>query len=224
MPASAQQTALLERYVNLSGPMQRPLGYVGAAFSRAQNSDGESKLGQLIADAHLAATQDVGATIAFMNPGGIRAPLPFKDGGAVTFADVYSVFPFDNTLVTLTLTGAQVLEILEQQWSGDYPRVLAVSRGFTYAWDPKAPAGERVVSGSVRIDGEPLGLARTYRITVNSYLAEGGDRFDVLSRGKARVSRGSSRQAIVDYLQTRSPVTPGEERRIRRADEQTLSR
>ena len=220
MPASAQQAALLERYVNLSGPLQRPLGYVGATFSRAQNSDGESKLGQLIADAHLAATKDVGATVAFMNPGGIRAPLPFKDGGAVTFADVYSVYPFDNTLVTVTLNGAQVLEILEHQWSGDYPRVLAVSTGFTYAWDSKAPPGRRIVPGSVKIDGEPLEPTRAYRITVNSYLASGGDRFDVLSRGKARVSGGSSRQAIVEYLQTRSPVTPGEERRIRRADEQ----
>ena len=220
MPASAQQAALLERYVTLSGPVQRPLGYVGAAFSRAQNSDGESKLGQLIADAHLAATKEAGANIAFMNPGGIRAPLPFKDGGAITFADVYSVYPFDNTLVTITLTGAQVLEMLEQQWSGDYPRVLAVSTGFTYAWNSKAPAGQRVVSGSVKIDGEPLEPARAYLITVNSYLAGGGDRFDVLGRGKARVSGASSRQAIVDYLKTRSPVTPGEERRIRRADEQ----
>ena len=110
--------------------------------------------------------------------------------------------------------------MLEQQWSGDYPRVLAVSTGFTYAWDPKAPAGRRVVSGSVKIDGEPLEPTRAYRITVNSYLASGGDRFDVLSRGKARVSGGSSRQAIVEYLQTRSAVTPGEERRIRRDDGQ----
>jgi 5'-nucleotidase len=178
MPASAQQVALLERYVNLSGPLQRPLGYVGTAFSRAQNSDGESKLGQLVADAHLAATKDVGATVAFMNPGGIRAPLPFKDGRAVTFADVYDVYPFDNTFVTITLTGAEVLEILEQQWSGNYPRVLAVSTGFTYAWDPKAPAGQRVVSESVKIDGEPLEPSLAYRITVNSYLAGGGDRFD----------------------------------------------
>jgi 5'-nucleotidase len=218
MPANAQLAALLERYVNLSGPLQRPVGHVTAAFSRAQNSDGESKLGQLIADAHLAATKDAGATVAFMNPGGIRAPLPFKDGGAITFADVYSVYPFDNTLVTVTLTGAQVLEILEHQWSGDYSRVLAVSTGFTYMWDPKASSGRRIVPGSVRINGEPLEPTRAYRITVNSYLAGGGDRFDVLARGEARVSAGSSRQAIVEYLQARSPVAPREERRIRRID------
>jgi 5'-nucleotidase len=218
MPANAHQAALLERYVNLSGPMQRPVGYITGAFSRAQNLDGESKLGQLIADAHLAATKDARAVLALMNPGGIRAPLPFKDGGAITFADVYSVYPFDNTLVTVTLTGAQVLEILEQQWSGDYSRVLAVSTGFTYAWDPRAPAGRRIVPGSVSINGEPLEPARAYRITVNSYLAGGGDRFDVLTRGNARVSAGSSRQAIVEYLQARSPVAPREERRIRRID------
>lgn len=219
MPASAKEAALVERYVDLSGRVQRPLGYIGATFSRAQNSDGESKLGQFVADAHLAATKGVGATVAFMNSGGIRAPLPFKDGGAVTFADVYSVFPFDDTLVTITLTGAELLETLEQQWIGDYPRVLAVSQGFTYTWDPKAPAGQRVVSGSVKIDDAPLEPTRGYLITVNSFLAGGGDRFDVFKQGEPRISGGSSRQAIVEYLETRSPVIPSEERRIRRADE-----
>ena len=218
MPASAEQAALLERYVNLSGPLQRPIGYVRAAFSRAQNSDGESRLGQLIADAHLAATKSAGAVVAFMNPGGIRAPLPFKDGGAITFADAYSVYPFDNSLVTMTLTGTELLGMLEQQWRGDYPRLLAVSAGFTYTWDSKATAGRRIVPGSVTIDGEPLEPARAYRITVNSYLAAGGDRFEVLARGRDRVTGGNSRQAIVEYLQTRSPLMPGEERRIRRVD------
>jgi 5'-nucleotidase len=218
MPGSAEQTALIERYVKLAGTLHQPVGHIAAAFSRAQNSDGESKMGQLIADAHLAATKSAGAAIAFMNPGGIRAPLPFKDGGAITFADVYSVYPFENTLVTMTLTGAQIVEMLEQQWTQDTPRLLAVSTGFSYAWDPKAPAGKRIVPGSVKIDGEPLDFGRTYRVTVNSYIAAGGDRFDVFTRGKDRVTGGSSRQALAEYLQTRSPVAPQDERRIRRID------
>jgi 5'-nucleotidase len=218
MPANAKQSALIERYVKLAGALDEPIGHVAAAFSRAQNSDGESKLGQLIADAHLAATKNAGAAIAFMNPGGIRAPLPFKDGGVITFADVYSVYPFENTLVTMTLTGAEIEQLLERQWTQDSPRLLAISSGFSYAWDPQASAGKRIVPGSVRIAGEALERGRAYRVTVNSYLAAGGDRFDVLSRGRDLIEGGSSRQAIADYVHARSPVAPPDERRIRRVD------
>jgi 5'-nucleotidase len=218
MPANAEQTALVERYVKLAGALDEPVGRVAAAFSRAQNSDGESKLGQLIADAHLAATKHAGAAIAFMNPGGIRAPLPFKDGGVITFADVYSVYPFDNTLVTMTLTGAEIEQLLERQFTQDTPRVLAISSGFGYAWGPKAWAGQHIVPGSIRIAGEPLDRGRTYRVTVNSYLAAGGDRFNVFTAGRDRVVGGSSRQAIADYVHARSPVAPADERRIRRVD------
>ncbi len=218
MPANAEQSALIERYVKLAGAQDEPIGRVAAAFSRAQNSDGESKLGQLIADAHLAATKHAGAAIAFMNPGGVRAPLPFKDGGVITFADVYSVYPFENTLVTMTLTGAEIEQLLERQFTQDTPRLLAISSGLSYAWDPKASAGGRIVPGSVRIAGGPLERGRTYRVTVNSYLAAGGDRFDVFTRGRERVEGGSSRQAIAEYLHARSPVAPPDERRIRRVD------
>jgi 5'-nucleotidase len=218
MPANAAQSALIERYVKLAGALDEPVGRLAAAFSRAQNSDGESKLGQLIADAHLAATKHAGAAIAFMNPGGIRAPLPFKDGGVITYADVYSVYPFENTLVTMTLTGAEVEQLLERQFTQDTPRVLSVSSGFGYAWDPNGSTGSRIVRGSVMIAGEPLDRGRTYRVTVNSYLASGGDRFNVFASGRDRVVGGSSRQAIADYLQARSPVAPPDERRIRRVD------
>jgi 5'-nucleotidase len=217
-PKNAAQSALIERYVQLAGALDQPVGRVAAAFSRAQNPDGESKLGQLIADAHLAATKHAGAAIAFMNPGGIRAPLPFKDGGVITFADVFSVYPFENTLVTMTLTGAEIEQILERQFTQDTPRVLSVSSGFGYGWDPNGSAGRRIVPGSVKIAGEPLQRERTYRVTVNSYMAAGGDRFDVFTRGRERVTGGSSRQAIADYLHARSPVAPADERRITRVD------
>jgi 5'-nucleotidase len=217
-PKNAAQSALIERYVKLAGALDQPVGRVAAAFSRAQNPDGESKLGQLIADAHLAATKHAGAAIAFMNPGGIRAPLPFKDGGVITFSDVFSVYPFENTLVTMTLTGAEIEQILERQFTQDTPRVLSVSSGFGYGWDPNGSSGRRIVPGSVKIAGEPLQRERAYRVTVNSYMAAGGDRFDVFTRGRDRVTGGSSRQAIADYLHARSPLAPADERRIRRVD------
>lgn len=217
-PGNAEQAALLERYTNLSGPIHRPVGRITAPFSRAPNADGESRLGQLIADAHLAAMRAAGAVVAFMNPGGIRVPLPYKDEGAITFADVYAVYPFDNTLVAMTLTGAQILELLEQQWRAASSRVLAISSGFSYAWDPKAPPGKRVVPGSVTIDGQPLEVGRSYRIAVNSYMASGGDRFNIFTAGKDRTAGRSSRDALADYLRANSPVAPSGERRIRRVD------
>ncbi len=119
---------------------------------------GESPLGQVIADAQLAATQwpeDGGAQIALMNPGGIRAALAQPTDGQVRYEDLFSVQPFYNNLVTLTLSGAQLLELLEQQWKGQAPdgRVLSVSRGFSYSWDASKPVGQRIVPGSVRLDG-----------------------------------------------------------------------
>jgi 5'-nucleotidase len=159
-----------------------------------------------------------GAVIAFMNPGGIRAPLPYKEEGAISYADVYAVYPFDNTLLAMTLTGAQILELLEQQWRGDHARVLAVSSGFSYAWDPRAPLGKRVVPGSVMLNGKPLERERAYRIAVNSYMATGGDRFNVFTNGKERTEGRSSRDALVDYLRANSPVAPANERRIRRVE------
>jgi 5'-nucleotidase len=218
IPGNAEQAALVERYVNLSGPIQRPVGRITAPFSRARNTDGESRLGQLIADTQLTAMRDAGAVLAFMNPGGIRAPLPYKDDGAITFADVYAVLPFENTLVTMTLTGAQILEILEQQWRGDHARVLAISSGFSYAWDPKAPVGKRVVPGSVSLNGQPLDAGRAYRIAVNSYMANGGDRFNMFTAGRDRTAGRTIRDALADYLRSNSPVTPASERRIRRLD------
>jgi 5'-nucleotidase len=118
----------------------------------------------------------------------------------------------------MTLSGAEIEQLLERQFTQDTPRVLSVSSGFTYAWDPNASAGRRIVPGSVRIAGEALQRERAYRVTVNSYMAAGGDRFDVFTRGRDRVTGGSSRQAIADFLHARSPVAAPDERRIRRVD------
>jgi len=213
----AAQADLLARYASLAQGLERTVGRLASPVSRRMNADGESPLGQLIADAHLAATAPAGAVVAFMNPGGIRASLEGGDGGRVSYADVYSVYPFGNTLVTVTLSGAQILGLLERQWQAPEQSVLQVSRGFTYAWDPALPAGSRIVPGSVVIHGQPMRLDASYRVTVNSFLAGGGDGLAVLREGSDRVNGADAREALIRYIGERSPVTPSGERRIRNA-------
>ena len=152
-----------------------------------KNSAGESPLGQVIADAQLAATRGAGAQVALMNPGGIRAALPQPADGQLRYEDLFSVQPFYNNLVTLTLTGAQLLQVLEQQWAGrtDGGRVLHVSQGLAYSWDSTRPVGQRVVPGSVVLNGQPLDPSANYRVAVNSFLAAGGDNFSVFKQARA---------------------------------------
>lgn len=214
--ASARVAAVVERYARLGAPLQTVVGHIKAPLARTVSADGESPLGRMIADAHLAAGRSAGAVIAFMNPGGIRAPLELAGSGEVTRANVFDVYPFDNSIVTMTLTGAQIVELLEQQWRGRFPRVMQVSGGFTYAWNPAAPPGSRVIRDSVRIAGEPLQPDRAYRVAVNSYLAQGGDGMTVLRDGTDRVETLHGREAIAQFLKERSPYAPAAERRIRR--------
>ena len=119
-------------------------------LSRAPNTAGESPLGDIIADAQLAATSasaNGGAVIAFTNPGGVRTDIARKEDGAVTYADMFASQPFRNQLVTMTLTGKQIKDMLEQQWRDPKrPRILQVSKGFSYAWDSTKPDGERVIA------------------------------------------------------------------------------
>jgi 5'-nucleotidase len=151
-----------------------------------------------------------------MNPGGIRAPLALTGSGEVTHTNVFDVYPFNNVVVTMTLTGAQIVEFLEQQWRGEFPRVMQVSSGFAYAWNPSAPPGSRVVRESVTLDGAPLESDRPYRVAVNSYLAQGGDGMAVLREGKDPVQTIGGREAIASYIEKHSPLAPASERRIRR--------
>src|SRR5882757_1282939 len=115
-----EQTALLESYDRVAAPLANKVaGSVTETLSRAPNAAGESPLGDIIADAQLAATSAAasgGAVIAFTNPGGIRIDISRKEDGAVTYADIFASQPFRNQLVTLTLTGKQIKDALEQQW------------------------------------------------------------------------------------------------------------
>ncbi len=167
------------KYVDASKAYtQRPIGKIDRAAPKNEGAEGGAggPLGNLLADAQLGATRSAGAQIAFMNPFGIRAPLVPAADGTLTFGDIYLNQPFGNNVVTATMTGAQIKATLEQGLDDTGPKqVLAPSAGFAFAYDPARPSGDRIVS--ITLEGQPLVMARGYRVTVNGFLALGGDGF-----------------------------------------------
>jgi 5'-nucleotidase len=210
---NAEQTALIESYDRLAAPIaNRPAGSVSETLSRAPNHAGESPLGDIIADAQLAATSTAangGAVIAFTNPGGVRTDIARKEDGSVTYADLFASQPFRNQLVTLTLTGTQIKDMLEQQWRDPKrSRILQVSKGFSYAWDGSKGAGERIIAERMSLNGQPVDPAASYRVTVNNFLFVGGDGFTVLTQGTAPQTGIYDVDALDGYFRANSPVGP----------------
>ena len=215
----SEQTALIDAYDKVARPIaERRAGEITATLSRTPNASGESALGDVVADAQLAATSDAatgGAVIALTNPGGIRTDLIRRPDGSVTYADVFASQPFRNQLVTLTLTGAQLKATLEQQWADPArPRVLQVSKGFTYAFDASKAAGARIDASSLKLNGTAIDPALSYRITVNNYLALGGDGFTALKDGTALQFGKYDDEALFAYVKVSSPVAPPPQDRI----------
>ncbi|MEU6074887.1 bifunctional metallophosphatase/5'-nucleotidase [Micromonospora sp. NPDC047074] len=219
------QTELINRYKTVLGPVAgREVGQTTEEITKTQETLfgtalGESPLGNLIADAQLAATDDEqGAVAAFMNPGGVRDDL---DAGPVTYEEAFTVQPFGNNLVTLDLTGAQLYCMLEQQFVTG--RTLYPSSTVRYVVDPAgasgttadACAGTRVVRGSLTIGGVPVTADASYRVTVNNFLAGGGDGFTVLTGGTNAVTGMIDLDAFVAYLTAASPVSAPALDRIR---------
>jgi 5'-nucleotidase len=216
-----EQTALLESYDKVAAPIaNRRAGSITETLSRVPNDAGESVLGDIIADAQLAATRadtKGGAVVAFTNPGGVRTDISKKQDGAVSYADVFASQPFRNQLVTLTLTGTQIKNMLEQQWlNPKRPRILQVSKGFNYAWDNAKPYGDRVGAESMSLNGQRVDPARSYRVTVNNYLAVGGDGFTVLKEGTGQQFGTYDVDALYGYFQANSPIAPATADRITR--------
>jgi 5'-nucleotidase len=210
---NAEQTALLEAYDKVTAPIaNRPAGAVKETLSRTPNNAGESPLGDIIADAQFAATSAAsngGAVIAFTNPGGVRTDIAGKESGAVTYADLFASQPFRNQLVTLTLTGKQIKDMLEQQWRDPKrPRILQVSKGFAYAWDGSKPDGERIIAERMSLNGQTIDPAASYRVTVNNFLSVGGDGFTVLTQGTAPQTGVYDIDALDAYFRANSPVGP----------------
>jgi 5'-nucleotidase len=223
IPDDPAQTALLESYDRLAAPIaNRRAGSVTDTLSRVPNLTGESVLGDVIADAQLAATseeRDGGAVLAMTNPGGIRTDITKRDDGAVSYADVFASQPFRNQLVTLNLTGAQLKTALEQQWLDEKrPRILQVSKGFSYSWDAAKPFGAHVEAASMRLNETPIDAAKTYRVTINNYLALGGDGFAVFKDGTNAQFGIYDVDALFAYFQANSPIAPAPLKRITRTN------
>ncbi len=225
VPKAALLTALVERYGTLAAPFaNRIVGTITADILRAANAAGESALGDVIADSQLDATDDPGfgdAVVAFMNPGGIRADLAYNNStageapGEITYNEIFTVQPFGNSLVTMSLTGAQIDTLLEQQFDNPAPgqsRILQVSNGFTYTWSQSAPPGNKV--SNLMLNGVAIDPTATYRVTVNSFLADGGDNFVVLKEGTNRLGGALDLDALEAYFVANSPVAPGPQNRI----------
>ncbi|MFG5408988.1 bifunctional metallophosphatase/5'-nucleotidase [Piscinibacter sakaiensis] len=161
---------------------------------------------RVVADAQLAATRDPargGAQLALMNPGGIRTDLDCGPAPCeVSFGQAFSMQPFGNSLVVMTLSGAQLKALLESQQRGAMaePSFLQPSAGLSYRWLAKAPAGERVQD--LRLDGQPISPDQRLRVTVNSFLAEGGDGFVLLREGRERLGGLQDLDALIAHLKT----------------------
>jgi 5'-nucleotidase len=223
LPAAPRVAALVAHYAERAAPLaERPVGRIAAPFTRRAADGGDHAAGRLVADAHLEATRVHGAQIAFTNPGGIRTDLaPRAPDGTVTYGDLFAMQPFGNTLVTMTLTGAQIERILEAQWRRDGERVLFLqpSVGFTYAWDGARPHGARIVPGSMRIDDRQVRPDGLYRVTVNSFLAAGGDGFRLFREGRDRVGGPLDIEALATFIRASgadAPLAPDPRPRIRR--------
>lgn len=202
--------ALVDSYQEKVAPLvERQVAVAETAITRDPSPAGESALGNLIADAQ---RWKMGTDFAFMNPGGIRADL---DAGPITWGELYAVQPFGNDLVKMTLTGEQIYRLLNQQWQEGRTRFLQIS-GLTYTYDESRPWGDRILE--VRLpDGRPIDREARYTVTVNSFLAAGGDNFTVLTEGTDRVVGPVDLDALVEYLEQMSgPVTARIEGRIQK--------
>jgi 5'-nucleotidase len=217
----AAQTKLIATYEQLAAPLaKRVVGRVSALLTRDETPAGESPIGLVVADAQLAASTDAGAQLALMNPGGLRANLSGDASGQVRYEDLFAVQPFYNNLVTLTLSGAQLQRALEQQWLNQpRPRVLQVSRGFTYTWDNSQPPGQRIVPGSLKLNGVPIEPQQRLRVTVNSFLAGGGDNFSVFKQDGQEPRTGMMDiDAFERYVAAAGTVSPVTAPRIQRVN------
>lgn len=202
----AEVQAIIDRAAEKSAPIaNRQVGSITEDLTAPRTAVGETALGDVIADAQLAATEANGAQVALTNPGGIRADLTYasspagEGNGVVTYGEAFAVQPFSNILQTITLTGAQLEAVLEQQQQADGSvRWLQVSATLHYTWTSSAPVGSRV--SDLTIDGTAVDPAGEYRVTVNNFLAAGGDGFTGFTEGTDLTGGPIDLDAFTAYL------------------------
>lgn len=213
--------AFVAEYKQLAAPLaNQQIGTITATLDQYPPDPGVglSEMGLVLADAHLAATADPllgGAQIAFMNLGGVRDDLGFAKTGAepvdgiVTYGEAFSVQPFGNNLVVLSLTGAQIKALLEQQFiEGLEPYILQMSQGFSYTYSESAPIGSKIDPASITLEGVTIDPAQSYRVATIGFLADGGDGFSVFLDGTDRVGGVTDMDALVAYFAGNSPISP----------------
>ncbi|MGW1882121.1 bifunctional metallophosphatase/5'-nucleotidase [Streptomyces sp. NPDC001970] len=215
VPKAADMTRLIDRWNVLAAPIaNRPVGFIAADIENPFDAP-EKPLGNLIADAQLeglAPADKGGAQIALMNPGGIRAGLVHKatgseGDGVVTYGEAFTVQPFTNMMTAVDLTGAQLVTTLQQQVSGANlaaPKILQVSKGFTYTLDLTKTGADRIVVDSVKLNGEAIDPAKTYRVAMNEFLAGGGDGFAVLKEHRNKLVGASDLDVLTAYFASHS--------------------
>jgi 5'-nucleotidase len=229
VPKAADETSLIGTYKTLIAPIaNKVLGTITADITRTQSPAGESPLGDLIADAQVndpsVVTGDRKPVVAFMNPGGIRADLTFAPtdppegttSGIVRFEEAFSVQPFNNYLVSMDVTGADIWSLLQQQWSGknlgaSNTKFLQISNGLHYTW--AGAVGAQTVS-AVSINDIPVAKdgSTSYRIVANNFLSDGGDNFAAFKNGTGKYIGGLDIDGFAKYLPTTvqpyAPLSP----------------
>jgi len=210
--------ALVDEATTKAAPIaNKPVGSITTDLVRAQPPSGESALGDVIADAQLASTASNSAQIAMTNPGGIRTDLTFagsaagEGDGVVTYGEAFAVQPFSNIMQTMTLTGAQLKTVLEQQWQPKpdgsvQVNMLQISSTLHYTWSQAAPVGSKV--SNITVAGQPVTDAATYRVSVNNFIAAGGDGFAELKNGTDIAGGPVDLDAFTSYLTANPNLAP----------------
>ncbi|MER6099337.1 bifunctional metallophosphatase/5'-nucleotidase [Streptomyces sp. NPDC001728] len=219
VPKAADVTKLIQDWQTIAAPVaNRPQGFIAADINGRGSTAYEKPLGDLIADAQLeglAPADKGGAQLALMNPGGIRSDLVFKASGAegdgvVTYGESFTVQPFTNMMNVVDLTGANLITALKQQVSGsnlNSVKILQVSKGLTYTLDMTKTGADRVVDGTIKLNGEAIDPSKTYRVAMNEFLAGGGDGFGALATGTDKLVGASDLDVFNAYLAGRSSAT-----------------
>lgn len=222
-PVAQQLVAQVADLTNIV--RNRPIATIAGQLTRNSDVGGfDSSLGNVIADAQLSFARTVGdADVSFINSGSIRNDLPTGkniQNIPVTYGDLYAVQPFGNSLVRMTLSGAQLLQVLEQQWQGrtvSDPKKLFVSQGLSYRWNSAEKVDQRVQQLS--FNGQPIDPAKVYKVIVNNFLADGGDGFTVFKQGTERQIIGKDLTALEAYLrEPGAALSDVKKDRVRRLD------
>ncbi|WP_285585561.1 bifunctional metallophosphatase/5'-nucleotidase [Herbidospora sp. NBRC 101105] len=217
-PDPATVTFINDWKARVATVANKKVGDITADITNVAGPSGESPLGNLIADSQLESAKAGGdAEIALMNPGGIRTTLTYASSpagegpGVTTYGEIFAVQPFNNLVQVVTLTGAQLKLVLEQQWVGGpnnqaFTKILQPSSNLTYSYSNSAAWGSKV--SDIKIDGVPVTPTQSIRVAANNFLVGGGDAFAAFTQGTDLWSGPLDIDAFEDYLTANSPVAP----------------